>query len=608
MSTNSDWGDEIDLKDQTLAYFVRSLKTLWSLTKKEHRRILFATGLSLIVQVMTLLVLLVFSKFIGSLKTGGVVSDEQYLMVLVMLVLSVSAILITRRLQDPIFLWALISLENYWPCLAQEKLLSLSAHYHDRENTGRKIAKVSKGIEKLISAICAIFWDLLPALLLLVINVIFIFVINPMLAIIFFLPFIPAGWLALRTYGKFRSKWVKWEERKEESVGVFCQSVINCSSVQSFVQENTEAESHGKIRADMQKLDESVSIGMQKHYEKIDLIMEFAFYGTILVGLWFYEHGMGSVSAITYVFVTGNMSSKNLLRIIRVYTKLLRDLVSAERMHELLREVPDVANQAKGTVPQIEEAELSFKGVSFAYPGAPSKTINAMNFTISPGEMVAFVGKSGAGKSTIAKLLARVYDPTSGFVNVSGHNARSVDRDWYRKLFAFVHQEPDIFDGTIKMNVSYACPNASDEMVEEAIRAACFEDVLSDKSRFPKGLMTEVGERGTKLSGGEKQRVAIARAYIALLFGAKVLVLDEATSSLDSESESVVQAFISELRQKRNITIVAIAHRLSTISEADRIFVIDDGEIAEVGNHAGLVRKNGIYKKLVELQEMGAVQ
>ena len=220
--------------------------------------------------------------------------------------------------------------------------------------------------------------------------------------------------------------------------------------------------------------------------------------------------------------------------------------------------------------------------------------------------MIAFVGKSGSGKTTLVKLLLRAYDPVSGSIMLDGQDIRSLQRGWYRRLFASVRQDVDVFDGTIRDNVAYSHPDATDQEVEQAARAAHLGAVIDEKDRFPLGLMTIVGERGIRLSGGEKQRVGIARAYLHLLKGARFLVLDEATSSLDSQAERAIQDMVNRIRQEQRITVIAIAHRLSTIKLADRIYVLQQGRITEQGTHHELTSLGGIYANLVHLQQLQA--
>jgi subfamily B ATP-binding cassette protein MsbA len=240
---------------------------------------------------------------------------------------------------------------------------------------------------------------------------------------------------------------------------------------------------------------------------------------------------------------------------------------------------------------------LSFEGVRFTYPSQDRPALDGFELDIPEGATVALVGPSGAGKSTVVRLLGRLYEPQAGRIRWGGRELRSLPLATLRASLAVVPQDPTLFSGTLRDNIRYALPDADDARVERAARMA---NAWSFIEALPRGLDTEVGERGLRLSGGQKQRIAIARA---LLRGASVLVLDEATSSLDSESEAVIQDALGGLfAREHEVTAVVIAHRLSTVRDADRIAVVDDGRVVEQGRHADLVRRGGLYARLYALQ------
>ncbi len=240
---------------------------------------------------------------------------------------------------------------------------------------------------------------------------------------------------------------------------------------------------------------------------------------------------------------------------------------------------------------------LEFQGVSFGYPEGRDDALDKLSFAVKPGQTVALVGPSGAGKSTVAKLVSRLYDPDAGSVNLGGFDLREYDLAALRSRVAVVPQEPTLFSGSVRDNIRYAKPDASDAEVEEAARLANATDFVG---ALPFGFETEVGERGVKLSGGQKQRLAIARA---VLKETTVLILDEATSSLDAESERVIQDALAGLFEERlGVTTLIIAHRLSTIRGADKIFVLSGGRLAEQGTHRELLSQRGLYRRLYDLQ------
>ncbi|MBH1980795.1 ATP-binding cassette domain-containing protein, partial [Candidatus Saccharibacteria bacterium] len=238
-------------------------------------------------------------------------------------------------------------------------------------------------------------------------------------------------------------------------------------------------------------------------------------------------------------------------------------------------------------------AKIEFSGVSFAYD-KKKKVLNDVSFVIKPGQKLALVGESGGGKTTISNLLMRLYRPTRGTVMINGHDIQDVTQASVREAIATVFQDASLFSGTVRENIAYSRPSASDKEIKAAAKSANALDFVRE---LPDGLDTEIGERGIKLSGGQKQRIAIARA---LLKDAPILILDEATSSLDSRSEAVVQEALERLMKNR--TVLIIAHRLSTIAHVDTIVTLKHGHVDEVGAPATLANTDGIYAQLLELQ------
>jgi ABC-type multidrug transport system fused ATPase/permease subunit len=268
-----------------------------------------------------------------------------------------------------------------------------------------------------------------------------------------------------------------------------------------------------------------------------------------------------------------------------------------ESLEEILEphEIPDV----QGAIDlRLNEAAISFENMTFGFSGQP--VFNNLTFHIPAGQRVGLVGRSGAGKSTLIRLLMHHHDIQGGEIKIGGTNIASVTQESLRRAISIVPQEPLLFHRTIRENISYGKPDASeDEIIDAAKKAQAHEFIL----RLKEGYQSLVGERGVKLSGGERQRVAIARA---ILKSAPVLLLDEATSALDSESEVEIQKALQSLMEGK--TVIAIAHRLSTLRQMDRIIVLDNGKIVEEGTHDSLVARKGIYAELWNHQAGGFIQ
>ena len=317
--------------------------------------------------------------------------------------------------------------------------------------------------------------------------------------------------------------------------------------------------------------------------------------GIVVLAYGAYEVMKGRITLGTLVAFLAylNMLNRPINRFSRILNVIQQASASAERIFEILDTEPEVQEKPDAQQPKAGLGAIRFEDVRFSYDGKRT-ALSDFSLEAEPGRTIALVGPSGAGKSTVVNLIMRFYDPQQGRVSIDGVDVRDLKIRPLRRLFGVVSQEAILLNGTVRENIAYASPHASDDLIEEAARNANAHDFIM---QFPEGYATPIGERGVKLSGGQRQRIAIARA---ILKDPRILILDEATSHLDSESEYQIQQALERLMKGR--TTLVIAHRLSTIQNADQVVVLDNGSIVERGTPAVLTAKQGLFAALVRRQ------
>lgn len=475
-----------------------------------------------------------------------------------------------------------------------QKIIWLPLSFFDNRRVGELMSRITSDVGTLSDMFAFTLAELLRQFLTLIFGTAIIFYLAPKLTGFMLLTFPVLVVLAL-IFGKYiRKLSKKTQDKLAEANVVVEESLQSISVVKAFTNEIFETSRYTNALKEVVH----VAIRTARFRGLFISFIIFALFGGIVAVGW-YGASLVQVNEITvgelfsFVIYTSFIGG-SIAGLGDIYTQLQRAIGASERLLEILQET-DEHEEGQKTALKLR-GEIEFKNISFSYPTRHEFTVlKQLDFRIEPGEKVALVGPSGSGKSTIINLLMRFYPLEHGSIKVDGCVIEDFNLTAYRKNIGIVPQEVILFGGTIRENIGYGKPDATFEEIREAARKG---NALEFIESFPDKFETIVGERGVKLSGGQRQRVAISRA---ILKDPAILILDEATSSLDAHSEVLVQDALEKLMEGR--TTVIIAHRLSTIKKVDRIFVIKDGRLAEVGSHAELTRlNNGIYSNLLKLQ------
>ncbi len=476
-----------------------------------------------------------------------------------------------------------------------KKLLSLDLEYHEKFNTGTSVNKILKGVYRVIELLFNVSEQMIPSIIQTLITLAILFYFNWIIGLSFLL-FVPIFVLVL-VYGSMKTQEIReqYHEVYEKFAGVVNQSMSNIRTVKDFNNESKELKKSEKILDKfLSLLRVRVKIGHRNMLHE-DVIINSARFLTLGLSVWLMMDLSLTAGGLVLVMTLTEKAYLNLARLSRAFYRMQDATPSIARFKQLFKAPVHVIDK-HDSVKEIKNGRIEFKNVSFKY-GKNVYALKNISFNILPKTITAFVGRSGSGKSTLVKLLLRHFDVTAGMIKIDDCILRDYSLGNLRKSIAVVSQDVELFNETIKDNISYGVEKASDSDIIKAAKLAHAHEFIM---KFPKGYNTLVGERGVKLSGGQKQRIAIARA---LLRKPRIMIFDEATSSLDSESEKFIHEAIFSLAGK--VTLIIIAHRFSTIEHADNIILLENGKVKEIGTHKELLARKGIFAKLRKLQELG---
>ena len=477
-----------------------------------------------------------------------------------------------------------------------DRMISMSPAFYERLMTGEVLSRITTDTTVILSVIGSSVSVAARNILILIGGLALLFVTSTKLAGLVLLlvpviivPIVVMG-RRLRVLSRENQDWIA------NSSGNASEALLSVQAVQAYTH---EAESRATFGDVTERAFLSAKQRIQLRAIMTVVIISLVFTGIVGV-LWIgardVRAGDMTVGELVQFVIYAVMVAGSVGALSEIWGELQRAAGATERLVELLEADDSVKDPvAPDEIKTPVKGHVRFDDVVFHYPTRPEqRALDSVSLTVAPGETVALVGPSGAGKTTIIQLLLRFYDPKSGTISIDGHDLTKLDRADFRSHIALVPQEPVIFATSARENIRFGRPGASDADVTEAAKAAAAHDFLS---ALPNGYDTEVGERGVMLSGGQKQRIAIARA---ILRDAPILLLDEATSALDAESEQAVQKAVERLSEDR--TTIVVAHRLATVKKADRILVFDEGRIIASGTHDSLVAEGGLYARLARLQ------
>lgn len=478
-----------------------------------------------------------------------------------------------------------------------DQLQRLSLDYYGTRRTGDLISRVSNDTERICNFISINLADFTTDLVMIVMTTLALLWINPAMAIVTLLPFPLIAWIIQRVRIRLRHGFARGSAAWAELVNVLADTIPGIRVVKAFAQEKREMARFRGRNQHVLHANNRVNRLWSFFGPTVTFLTDCGLLVIWAFGAWGVVHERITIGVLTaFIAFIGRLYTR-LDSMSRMLASTQRAATATHRIFEILDQQPTVKEPVVPFHPGRVSGMIELRDVSFKYGNR--RILERLNLAIEPGEMLGLVGPSGAGKSTIVNLICRFYDVSSGVILIDGHDVRSFPIEEYRSNIGMVLQEPYLFYGTIAENIAYAKPHATQEEIIAAAKAGRAHDFIL---KLPDGYDSLVGERGQSLSGGERQRISIARA---LLTDPRILILDEATSSVDTETEREIQEAFENLIQGR--TTIAIAHRLSTLRRANRLVVLEDGRISAIGLHEELLTTSQTYARLQDSQQAEAI-
>ena len=556
--------------------------------------VLINTALGTVALLVPIIYKYVLDSIVGAVGSGFTAEVEAKIFTALAILLGIYLVnvafeYVSERLSDFLFI------DVMWEIRKKmfRHLSTLSIDYYEQNRSGEILEKIGNGTMSFARWVYMIADGTLSTLISILLILIFLWFELPVVGLVMTIAMPLIIYISVFRNLKTKPLRREWMKRAEKGMGEIGETLSHVSTVRSFAQESYKLDRYSK-EVDGYRISRLRNARYEWGFnagrgvlQMVTIVLSIAI---VAIGAIKGTYTVGDILLVSLYFqqLRGNLGPLS-----RAISETGDIETAAERMVEILDIQPTVVDLPQAQT-LLELKSIQFKNVSFQYPGKEAKILKNISFMLSSGQTLALVGPSGVGKTTITKLLLRFYAPTSGKILINGEPIENFTQDSVRGLIGTVMQDVALFNETIEENLRFARPKATEEEIRSAAKTA-HADIFIDK--LPLNYKTLVGERGIKLSGGEKQRVAIARA---ILRDPQLIILDEATSSLDSRSEQFVQDGLHKLMS--NKTAVVIAHRLSTVTHADKIIVLEKGKVLEQGNHDQLLKKKGLYAKLFSIQ------